>query len=820
MDTLLLDLRYAIRALKRSPGFTALAILTLGLGIGAATAGFGLLNRIFLRPVPGVRDPSNVGFTMFSERGAHGDMAVGITDADRAHLIQATPTVIELAGWQGPMRLGIAAPGAIPALAEGAFVTGDYLHLLGVIPAMGRLIDSSDDLRPAGLRVAVISDRLWRDLYGGRQDILGSPLLVNGVQFSVAGVTPPGFRGPDRLELTDFWIPGNTYWDVQHFDSKQRPREIDYYRNIVRIRPHSSFDLATSQLLGAVRALATDTSRFDSTLTARVVPGAGIERAKDSLRHQLFLILGVSGLVLLVACANVANLLLFRRAQRRADVVVRLSLGAGTGRLVRLLLAESGLIGAIGSLVGVGLAALLIASFGKVRMPWRADLGAIPFDVRVVAFAAGSGILASLLAGVIPALVATRVNLGSDLKASGPNQAGGAPRLRLSLAVLQVSVSLALVAGAYLFADTIRNYAQLPLGFNPVGVSVFHVDPKRMGYDSPRQRAYYQVLMEKASAIPGVTHVGLVDVPPFAGMFSFSDIVAAGAPDGTKPLEATEYKVSGTYFTTLGIRLERGRIFTQSELWPDTLNRVRPLIVSVSLARKLFGDRDPVGALVDLPAGRTAERGIIVGVVADTRIDLTGPIEPAFYQPVGQGRFDYYSPAVLVQSSLPERMLSKEFQSAARTVDGSLPVDSRGTLVDAETASIASKELLFRVVGILSGLTLVLTIVGVYGIVAYGVTTRTREFGIRTALGAVPANLVRVALRPALIITAVGTLAGVAGSLYLTKFIAASLYGVSRFDPFAFVTAALILAAAVLLASWLPARRAAKIDPMVALRYE
>lgn len=820
IDTLLLDLRYALRALRRSPGFTALAVTTLGLGIGAATAGFSLLNRILLQPVPGVRDPATVGFVTFHQQEGNRNYGVALSNADRGLIERAAPAVAATAGFQGPFQHSAAAPGAAPVIAHGTFVTGEYLHLLGVEAVRGRLIDSTDDPSPSGTRVAVISDRLWQLLYGGRPDVIGAPLIVNGVSFSVVGVTSPGFRGPDRIELGDFWLPGNTYWDVEHFHSSHLPREITYGYLLVRLRPGASFELATAQLQGAMRTLViSDTSRFTSSLTANVISGAGVERGKQVMQHQLALIMGVAGLVLLVACANIANLLLFRRVQRKSDIVVRTSLGASTGRLMRLFLTESGLLGVLGSVGGLGVAFVLREAFGTIRFFSFVDLGPIPFDVRVLAFAVAAGVAASLLAGIVPAVLATRVDLVSDLKASGPTQAGGAPRLRVTLAALQVSVSLALVSGAYLFADTLRNYERLPLGFNPAGVSIFHLDPERMGYDSRREQTYYQSLTERVAALPGVSRIGLVDLPPFSGVSRGLRVLSATAPVGTAPVEVDGITVSGTYFGTLGIPIVRGRAFVDADLWPDSLDQVGRVILSAGLAKRLFGVADPIGSLVLIPLYQSTLRAEVVGVAADMRSDLIRPVALTLYQPVGQGRA-MYSPAVAVRSTLTDATLTKEFEEAARTVDGSMPVDPRGTLTDAEARSIASQHLLFRVISLLTTLTLLLTAVGVYGIVAYGVTTRTREFGIRTALGAVPANLIQVALRPALIITVGGTLAGVGGALYLTRFIAASLYGVSRFDPLAFVSAALVLAVAVLLASWLPARRAARIDPMVALRYE
>jgi len=524
--------------------------------------------------------------------------------------------------------------------------------------------------------------------------------------------------------------------------------------------------------------------------------------------------MAVAGLVLFVACANIANLLLFRRTQRRADIVVRLSLGAGRGRLVRLFLVESGVVGLAGGAAGVLIALGLKAGFGAMRILGFIDVGPVPVDARVIGFAVGLGVIAALLAGVVPALLGTSVNLNVDLKSSGPTQAGSAQRLRLGLASTQVAVSLILVAGVYLLAATLGNYARIPLGFEPAGVSVFLTDPKEAGYVDSRMRGYYDLMTQRIAALPGVTHVALIDLPPFTRV-SFGLTLQVGA----ESLSVNTVHASSSYFATLGIPVLRGASFADADAWPDTLDPIKKIILSLTVARSLFGDRDPIGQLIEVPSRRRPFRAMVVGVVGDVRNDFVGPVDRLVYQPVGDWP-NPYSPSIIVKSSASAGGLTGAVREIARGVDGSVTIENRGALPALVAASINTQHLFFRVLGALSLLTLFLTAVGVYAIVAFGVTTRTREFGIRTALGAAPVNLVQISLRPAMTITLLGTLAGVGGALYLSKFIASMLYGVSRLDPTAFVLAAALLAVAVLLASWLPARRAAKIDPMVALRYE
>src|SRR5690242_13129815 len=818
MDTLLLDLRYAIRALRRSPGFTALAVITLGLGIGAATAGFAILHQVLLDPLPGVRDPARLGMVLPAVRKGNSYRMESFDADQRTTVLRSAPAVAGMAGIQ-ILNVDVAVPQQPPHRLMVNFVSGEYFALLGASPALGRPLGPDDDLPNGGARVAVISDRLWQEGFGGRPDVVGQRLIVNGLSITVVGVAQPGFKGTERFEVPALWLPGNAYFDLNHYRAGfRRPATYPYSESVVRLRPGASWEQATSQLRSAVRVMAAaDTAHFDPQVSANVFPGLGLSAlGRDAIRRQVLLIIGIAGLVLLVTCANVANLLLFRRLQRRGDVVVRLVLGAGRARLVRFFLVESAVVGLASGAVGAGVALLLRVLFGELRLLNFLKMGPVTLDVPVLVFAIVAGVLASLLAGLVPALFGVRTDLNAHLKASGPTQAGGGRGLRVGLAVLQVAVSLALVSGAYLFARTLRSYAEVPLGFNPSGVTMFEVEPKMLGYGEAQSHTYLRSLAQRVSALPGVMRVAVTSSAPMG--FSMLDGVMPENPTGT-PIEVWDIPVSGAYFATVGMPLLKGEAFGSADDWRDSSMNVGTAIVSLSLARQMFGDRDPVGELLKLRGGhgRTLR---IIGVVGDVRSGrLSDAPRPAVYEPMGQG-FDSPWTMLAVQGGAANATIIKEVQGAGRALDPSLPVESNGTLSDAVAETVSSQTLLFKLVGSLSVLTLLLTAVGVYAIVAYGVTTRIREFGLRMALGADAPKLVRTALNPALVIVSGGVLAGVAGALYLTKFIAASLYGVSRFDPWAFIVAALVLALSVLLASWIPARRAAKIDPMVALRYE
>ncbi|HMA40817.1 MAG TPA: ADOP family duplicated permease [Gemmatimonadales bacterium] len=824
MEGLVQDIRYALRTLSRSPGFTATAVLTLALGIGAAAAGFSLLNWVLLRPVPGVREPSRTGFVAFTERSGQGYMPSSITATQRDLILRASPAVRGLAGREGPIETNAASGNGNARRVSVEFVTSDYFTTLSVVPEEGRGFLPEDDTPPMGSRVAVISDRLRQEWFTGPAGVVGRSVRVNGVPVTVIGVASPGFRGPDLFHTADLWMPGATYWDIQHFSAARRPTQLPYYRYVLRLRPGASFDEAAAQLQRGIHTLAlADTTQLSPRATASVLPRLGLEAfygAKEIIDHQLVLVIGVAVLVLLVTCANVANLLLFRRAQRRSDLVVRLVLGANRARIARSALTESALIGLGSAVLGVIVALWVNGLFHGFRLLRFYSMEGLRPDWRVIGFAAATGVLASLAAGLLPAVLGSRASLASDLKASGPTQAGGAPVLRTGLAALQVAISLTLVAGTYLFARTLQHYAAVPLGFDPGRVTMFEVDPAGQGYTPLQARTYLESLRTRIATLPGVEEVAFASLTPFVGIFNIDRVQRAGAPSDSKAIGAASQQVSGNYFSTLGIPLLRGSTFTPGDLWPDSAQTVGKVILSAALARKVFGATDPVGQIVVLPDYQKNETAEVVGVVGDVHWnERGGDIDPILYTPVGQ-RATPYEPKLVVRSRVTAATLEREVQEMGRRLDPALPIASSGSLAEAVATAVSSETLMFKLVGLLAALALLLSAVGVYSLVAYGVTTRIREFGVRMALGAEARDILRTAARPALLIAGVGTVCGIAGTIYLTRFIKSSLYGVSPLDPVAFVTAAVLLALAVLLASWIPARRAAKVDPMVALRYE
>lgn len=818
MDTLLQDLRHAWRSLVRAPGFSTTVVIVLALGIGAATAGFTLLDWITLRPLAGVSDPGTLGLTWFAVAYPGGQFGPnGLTRLQLGTVLRTAPAVAAMAGHEGSEPLSASIGAEPPRRVRGDFVANDFLPTLGVQIQLGRDLTPDDDPPGHGRAVAVISDALWHGMFGARPEVIGSTLRLNGVPFTIIGVTAKGFSGIERLDQTDTWIPGGTYWDVKHFGESTRPTDLSYYEYVLRLRHGATFAEAERQLSMSVHRLAVDdTNDFNPSVKASVYPGLGLPAmGRDFLGHQLTLVMVIAGLMLLVACANVANLFLLHRARRRGDAVVRLVLGASRQRLVRHFLLESAILGVAGAGAGILLALWLLALLHGLPVMGRLSLDGMSTDWRVLAFAAGIGIVTAMLAGVIPAFIGSGVDFSAELKTAGPTTTRRAPLLRGGLAAVQVAVSLTLVAGAYLFARTLRNFNDVPLGFDPSGVTLFADEPELLGYTPARAETYRRLLLERVAALPGVTRVALVSIPPFLGVSFGTALRLPNAQADAKPILATADGVTANYFQTMGIPFIGGSGFTAEDDWRDPGTGPGKVIVSVALARELFGTAPAIGRTLRT-RGQTLE---IVGEVGDIHWGSRGgEVEPMLYQPLSAE--SPYHPMLVVKSAASAGIINAEVTRVAADLDPTLPIDSWGPLDAKVAASLANQTLLFRLLGIFSVATLALAAVGIYSLVGYGVTTRTREFGIRMALGAGAREIVRAATGGAFGIIIAGVAAGVLATAYLTRFVAALLYGVTPLDPIAIGGAATVLAAAALLASWFPARRATQIDPMVALRAE
>lgn len=784
MDILAQDLRYAIRGLLRSPGFTAAAVLTLALGIGAATAGFSLLNWLLLRPVPGVRGGASLAEVWFGVHRADGGVRVSFVSYDQhAAIVRGVPALSGLAGRQR-LSVSLGAAAAAPRLVAVEFVMPSYFEVLGVLPQLGRGLVLDDDASPDGVRVAVISDRLWRGWFGRRPDVLGRLVRVNALSFTVIGVAPPGFHGTERLGDADLWLPGRTYADVSHLPPASKAQSAaaggpGYYEFVARLRPGSDFAQADAQLQAAVRRAAQLspqwTEKFEG-VTARVFPGVGLfALGRDQVVRPLRLVMGIVGivvLVLVIACANVANLLLVRGAGRRGATAVRIALGASPLRLARLHLAESLVLSALGAAAGIVLALWLTGLFEGTQLQQIGEIRDVGLDWRVAAFAVAAALTAAGLVALAPAFGAAGTHVSATLKDSAATQVARAP-LRGGLAVLQLSASLTLVVGALLFGRTLGNLTAVELGFEPTGVVSFNVEPSSVGYDSARARAYYRELLARVEAVPGVEHATLAENVPFVCCSQILRVGRAGAESATQ-VEVLANAVGPGYFEVLGIPLLLGRGFVRSETLPDSAPEFPPTVLSLGLARRLFGAADPLGKFVELPQYRAPSLRLqVIGVAGDSRWDDLEREVPLFmYLPQGyQGPVD--RAALLVRSRAPVADLSAAITRAARSLDANLPLSEPTPILVGISRQLSPRRLLLKLLGALAAVTVLLAGVGLYGLVSYGVTLRTREFGIRLALGAERRGILATAMRGGLRLAVVGVVLGLAGAAALTRLVRA-----------------------------------------------
>lgn len=816
MDALIQDVQQAMRSLRRSIGFAATSACIVALGVGTATAGFTMLNWVLLRPLPGVRNPHELGVVWFAARDPHGGFNPnGLTSAQLVSVKTASSGVEQLGPFESPLPVYVTVGSGTPQKLNGQFVAPTFLTALGTRVELGRLLAQDDDERGAGQPVAVASDAFWRETLGARSDVIGSEIRVNGFPITIVGVAEPGFRGIDRMTPTDLWMPGGIDGDVQHWAS-ERPAELTYFHDVVRLRKGTTFESAERSLAAAVRRVAAgDTANFYATVTATMFPGLGLPvLGREYLRHELWIVMAIAALMLGAACANVANLFLLHRARRRPEAVIRMVLGASRTRLVRYYLTESALIGIAGAAAGIlGAAWLLDVLRGLPLVRFVSLDGMVP-DWRVFAFAAVAGVTSAVVAGIIPALTGSRPEFGADIRNSGPTATRAEPLLRGTLAMLQMAIAIAAVAGAGLMARTLYNFNAVPLGFEPSGVSVFAPQPDQQGYTPEKAASYRRQLRARVQALPGVAQVALASQPPMTGVSFTTRVTAPGAPADAPPLMVTEDQVSSGYFATLGIPLIEGVGFDASDDIEGPIEGTK-VIVSLGLAEQLFGTAVATGDMLKVD-GKLLQ---VVGVVGDTHWgERAGPMSPILYRSLG-GELPF-APMLVVKSTLSPETVVKEVTRASAELDPLLPIQSRGPLATDVNKSLGDRSLLFRLLEVLSLLTLALAAIGLYSLVAYGVATRTREFGIRLALGAGASDIVRAAAASASFVVVAGLTTGILATLYLTRFIGSQLYGVSRLDPLAIGGAALVLAAAAFLASWIPARRATKVDPMIALRAE
>jgi predicted permease len=827
------DVRHSARSLRRSPAFTAAVIATLGLTVGPTTAMLSIGNWLFWRPTPGVVEPDRLGVVwvgQWSTRGSSVGFSPtgGLSYLNLDDLRRASKTIAAITGVQEG-SVSLAAGDLSPAVGGAGWVTADFFEVLGVRVAAGRSFRPEDDQLPAGAQVAVISDGLARRAYGGAAGAVGGRLMLNGRPMTVIGVLAPAFAGTQPFSRVDVWYPGATYAYVNHFGGAPRWTARDdglFYSFIVRLAPDASFAMAQAELDVLVRGLAAShpkENRELESVRARLFEGLGppvMQRA--SYRRLVSVLLAVGGALLLLGCANIASLLMVRSVSRRREHAVRLALGASPGRLLLLHLSEVVLIAAGGAALGVALALWLKQFVATLLLPAvarRPDF-IVPLDTRVLAMALAVSIGCGLAAGFVPALLGARTRSVGALGDSGGRSVTGTRRLRAGFAVAQLALSLALVTGALMLVATLRNLNAIDLGFEPGGVTSHTMDPSGHGYQPDRAAVYYRTMMEKLHGAPGFEALSISALAPFGSGRRMRLQDPAGA--GNDPIDVYANAVSRTYFEVLGMRLVRGRAFTDVEALTPT-GATGVAIISENLARRLFGETDPIGRRIALPRTAAAPEHelTVIGVASDIHWQrVTADPELFLYLPFSSPAFGLRSAVLLVKSPLPPGEVIQRVADAAKDVDPTLPIAYSTALRTSIDRALSDRRVFAWVLSMLGWLAFVLAAVGLYGLLAQSVAERTREFGIRMAIGSGRAHIFTLVIRQAVWIGVLGTALGLGLAFLGSRLVEAQLYGVTRLDPVIYVLAAASLATVVLLAGLRPAWTATRIEPVRALRVE
>jgi predicted permease len=806
MEILIQDLRLAFRALRRTPGFTLIAILCLALGTGATTAIYTVVSAVLLRPLPYPQPEQLV--RVYEGQTTNAGFYGSVSPANFLDWQRQNTAFDELVAYQ-KVSVNLQS-GATPERLSAVSATGNLFGMLRVGAQIGRTF-TPDEARQGAAKVAVLSDAAWRSRFGADRSIVGRTITLDGEQVTVIGVMPASFVFP-ATSTVDIWVP-------RPFTSDELTQRGNHYLAVVgRLKRGTSVDAALAQMKQIAARLALEYPDADGTRTVKLYSMHDDLFGKN-LRTQLYVLLGASALVLLIACVNVANLLLARGAMRRREVAVRAALGAGSSRLARQFLTESVLL----SLLGAG-AGLLVA-YGGVRGLLALASQSIPrahpisFDPGVFAFLVLVALATGIAFGLVPALQSARVDPRDNLAdgSRGGSTGRAQRRFRGALVGAEIALSLVLLIGAALLMKAFTALANTSSGMGTDHVITFHVSVSGEGADSTAATSFYGPTLQRIAALPGVTSAGLTSLLPLQDYWWNTSFEIEGHPPAERGKEpVAEFRAtSAGYFTALKIPILAGRNFTDH----DAAGAPPVMLVNRALVERYFANEDPIGQRLKLD---TALVPTIVGVVGDTRgASLGQPPMPEFYLPFQQ--VVGWLPTEMtftVRTEVPPASVVPAIRQAIRAVNPSQPIFRVETMDDVVSRSLSSNRLYMWLLGTFAVIALALATAGIYGVTSYLVTQRTREMGIRLALGAPPASLRAMVVRQEAVVAVIGTAVGLLGAFAVTRLLASFLYGVSATDPVVYTVVAVLLIAIAALASYIPARRATRVDPTTALRTE
>jgi predicted permease len=827
MTGLMQDFRYALRQLRKSPAFFSIVVLTLGLGIGANTAIFSMVDWLVLRSLP-IEDPQQMHFLAFARPGENYD--VQFSYPEFAEVQKQTTDVFSgmtpfifggLAGAQNSQS-GLSADGVTKPV-QTAYVGGDFFSLLGISPAAGRFILSTEGKAAGADPVVVLSYNDWQTRFSGNPAIIGKAVSINGHPVTIVGVAPKGFQGPTPILEVQAYLPLSMYLVERGVtadflaDSKARSMLA-----FVRVKSGADMKQVQSEMAVVGQRLLKQypRDRGIAELSARPLRPPGIIGGEQNPFPKLAaLFLTLAALVLVLACVNVANLFLVRAAGRQREMAVRAALGAGTGRLVRQLLTESLVVAVLGCgggiLLGLGGTRLFNSVSLQSELPIVFDFS---FNWHVFAYALAAAAATAMLVVVVPAARIWKGNLREVLHEGGRTSTGGRQRLRRVLVAVQVGGSLTLLIIAGLFVRSLRGVQRADLGFDPRTVLNLTLDPNEIGYTEAQGRAFYRAMMERIRTLPGVQSASLASVVPLSDSVQGSDLAIPGyatSPDQQAPHAETD-AVSPDYFATMRITLNRGRDFTDA----DKENSPHVAVINQAMADRYWPGQDVLGKSFALTSD-AKHPSTIVGVVQNSRMNqLYGPFEPVFYLPVTQS-FVSTETLQIRSERRPQEMVT-EVRAIAQSLAPAIPIYGVRTMTEALHGGngLLFFELGASLAAALGLLGLILAVVGVYGVMSYAVSQRTQEIGIRIALGAQRSDILRMIGRQGLVIVASGLTVGVLAALAVGRLVSDFLVGITPSDPITYVGVSVLLAAVACLATYIPTRRATRVDPMVALRYE